>query len=175
GVRYTQIFEYMFVFSKGTPKTHNLICDKPNKWAGWTNWGKKTHRGQDDELIETSDINPVPEFSPRNNIWKYITGAGYSAKDKIAHNHPAIFPDALAYDHISTWSNEGDIVYDPFTGSGTVLKLAKILNRNYIGSELVEEYEPIIEERLKSNVIANKRISYTNEEAPKPNKKRKDV
>src|SRR3990167_9309982 len=42
GNRNTQIFEYMFIFSKGTPKTANLICDKENKWVGYTNWGKKS-------------------------------------------------------------------------------------------------------------------------------------
>ena len=149
GNRYTQIFEYMFVFSKGKPKSPNLICDKKNKWAGWVNWGKKTHRKADDTLVETKDIDPVPEFSPRNNIWKYVVGKGYITKDKIAHEHPAIFPDKLVEDHILTWSNEGDIVYDPFVGSGTTLKIAKMLNRNYIGSEMTEEYEHIIKERLK--------------------------
>ena len=64
GKRYTQIFEYMFVFSKGKPKTGNLICDKPNKWAGHTNWGKNTQRDKNNDLKETTKIKPVPEFSP---------------------------------------------------------------------------------------------------------------
>jgi len=156
GNRYSQIFEYMFVFSKGKPKTANLICDKENKWAGWTNWGKKSFRDKNDDLYVTTDNKPIPDFSPRNNIWKYITGAGYSAKDKIAHKHPAIFPDKLAYDHINTWSVEGDVVYDPFAGSGTTLKMAKYLKRIYVGSEMTEEYEPIIIERLNSNKVALK-------------------
>jgi len=152
GNRYTQIFEYMFVFSKGKPNTANLICDKPNKWAGWVNWGKKTHRGKDDSLVVTKDIKPVPDFSPRNNIWRYTVGAGYITKDKFAHKHPAIFPEKLAEDHILSWTKEGDVVYDPFAGSGTVLKMAKLNERNFIGSELTEEYEPIIAERIKSRL-----------------------
>ena len=69
--RYYQAFEYMFVFCKDKIKNVNLICDKPNKWAGHTNWGKNTNRLKNGELQETTDIKPVPDFSPRNNIWKY--------------------------------------------------------------------------------------------------------
>ena len=155
GNRYTQIFEYMFIFGKGKPKTANLICDKANKWAGYTNWGKNTKRDADNDLKVTSDIKPVPDFSPRNNIWKYQVNGGYATKDKIAHNHPAIFPDKLAEDHILTWSNEGDIVLDIFAGSGTTLKMAKLNNRRYLGFEISEEYCEIIKERL---VIADKQM-----------------
>ena len=149
GNRYTQIFEYMFVLSKGKPKTSNLICDKENKWAGHTNWGKNTKRGRDNDLKETSKIKPVPKFSPRNNIWKYTVGGGFASSDKIASKHPAIFPEKLVNDHILSWSNEGDLVYDPFMGSGTTAKMAILNNRNWIGSEISEEYCKIIEERLK--------------------------
>ena len=149
GNRYTQIFEYMFVLSKGKPKTSNLICDKENKWAGHTNWGKNTKRGRDNDLKETSKIKPVPKFSPRNNIWKYTVGGGFASSDKIASKHPAIFPEKLAQDNILSWSNENDLVYDPFMGSGTTAKMAILNNRNYIGSEISEEYCKIIEERLK--------------------------
>lgn len=140
GNRYTQIFEYCFVFSKGQPKTVNLIADKKNKWAGVTNWGRKTHRRRDGTLILTKDINPVPTTSVRNNIWKYNVGAGFITKDKHAHEHPAIFPEQLAADHIMTWSREGDLVYDCFAGSSTVLKSAKKLGRRFVGSEINSEY-----------------------------------
>lgn len=150
GNRYTQIFEYMFVFSKGKPKTANLICDKPNKWAGHTNWGKNTQRGVDNDLKETSKIKPVPDFSPRNNIWKYTVGGGFASKDKVAHKHPAIFPEQLAHDHIVSWSSEGDVIMDIFMGSGTTAKMAKLSNRKYIGFEISEEYCKIAEERLSS-------------------------
>jgi len=138
--RYTQIFEYMFVFSKGKPKTANLICDKPNKWAGHTNWGKNTNRLKNGELQQTSDIKPVPKFSPRNNIWHYNVGKGFNSSDKESHKHRAIFPEKLAEDHILTWSNIGNIVLDPFVGSGTTCKMAKKNNRKYIGIDISEEY-----------------------------------
>ena len=140
GNRYSQIFEYMFVFCKGNVKTAHLICDKPNKWAGHTNWGKNTNRMKDGELKETTDIKPVPDFSPRNNIWKYNVGKGFNSSDKESHEHPAIFPEQLAADHILSWTNEGDIVLDPFSGSGTTLKMAKKHKRHYIGIDISEEY-----------------------------------
>jgi site-specific DNA-methyltransferase (adenine-specific) len=148
--RYTQIFEYMFVFSKGKPKTSNLICDKPNKWAGHTNWGKNTKRiGENEQLVEVGNIKPVPDFSPRNNIWRYVNGGGFASKDKIAHKHPAIFPEELVKDHLLTWTKEGDLVYDPFIGSGTVAKMCILLGRNYIGSEISQEYVDICNERIE--------------------------
>ena len=140
GNRYTQIFEYMFVFCKDKIKTAHLICDKPNKWAGHTNWGKNTNRLKNGELQETSDIKPVPDFSPRNNIWKYNVGKGFNTKDKESYEHPAIFPEQLAEDHILSWSNENDIVLDPFSGSGTTCKMAKKNKRKYIGIDISEEY-----------------------------------
>lgn len=128
--RYTQIFEYMFVFSKGKPKTHNLICDKKNLWYGYKDFSGKLKK-------------PVPEFSPRTNIWKCVT----SFNDKT--NHPAPFPEQLALDHIRTWSNEGDVVMDPFLGSGTTGKMAAISNREFIGIEISEEYCEMAKRRIE--------------------------
>lgn len=133
--RYIQIFEYMFVFVKGKIRSDiKLIADKPNKWAGHTNWGKNTQYNKDGELVETNKIKPVPEFSIRNNIWKYTTGFN----DKTGH--PAVFPEKLAEDHIISWSNDGDIVLDPFSGSGTTGKMAMLNNRYFIGIEKNKEY-----------------------------------
>lgn len=133
GYRYTQIFEYMFVFSKGKPKTANLIADKANKWAGYKDFSKKLK-------------NPVPEFSPRTNIWKYTTSFG----DKT--NHPAVFPEALALDHIRTWTVEGDTVLDPFMGSGTTGKEAVLTGRNFIGFEISPNYFAGAKERIERNL-----------------------
>ena len=131
GNRYTQIFEYMFIFSKGKPKC-NLLCDKRNKWAGITSFDGK--------------IPPVPDFSPRTNIWKYIT----SFNDKS--EHPAVFPEELAYDHIISWSDRGDLVLDPMCGSGTTLKMAKESGRNYIGIDISEKYCEIAKNRINNSL-----------------------
>lgn len=133
--RYTQIFEYMFVFVKGKIRDDiTLIADKPNKWAGHTNWGNNTQYDKDGNLKQTENIKPVPDFSLRNNIWKYSVGFN----DKTGH--PAVFPEKLAEDHILSWTLEGDTVLDPFSGSGTTSKMSLLNNRNYIGFEINEEY-----------------------------------
>lgn len=134
--RYSQIFEYMFVFVKGKKIRDDikLIADKRNKWAGWTNWGTKTQYDKEGNLLQTKSIKPTPEFSLRTNIWKYTV----SFNDKTGH--PAVFPEKLAEDHILSWTNEGDVVLDPFMGSGTTAKMAMINKRNYIGFEKNKEY-----------------------------------
>lgn len=154
--RYTQIFEYMFVFTKGKISTGNLICDKPNRYAGSTNWGKNTHRGKNGVLKESSDIKPVPDFSPRNNIWRYVVSGGFGQKDKKAYKHPATFPIELATDHILSWSNEGDIVLDPFIGSGTTAISCVENNRNYIGFEISENYCKLANSRVDEYKGENK-------------------
>lgn len=163
GNRYTQIFEYMFIFSKGKPKTVNLLCDKPNKYAGHTNWGKNTIRGVDGVLTDVGKIKTVPTHSPRNNIWRYVVGGGYVTKDKFAHEHPAIFPEQLAEDHILSWSNEGDLVFDPFCGSGTTLKMAKLNGRDYLGVDISSEYCEIAIRRTESTTRTSKQQAQSQE------------
>ena len=142
--RYTQIFEYMFVFVKGKIRNDiTLIADKRDKWAGWTNWGQHSQYDVDGNLNKTSNIKPIAELSLRNNIWKY----NVSFNDKIV-KHPAVFPEQLAEDCILSWSIEGDIVLDPFMGSGTTAKMAILNNRNYIGFEINTDYYNGILKRL---------------------------
>jgi site-specific DNA-methyltransferase (adenine-specific) len=154
GNRYSQVFEYMFILSKKTkPKTAHLLCDKPNRWAGYTHFGKGTIRTKDGELVERN-IKPIPEFSPRNNIWKYNTGKNYSSKDAAAFEHPAIYPESLARDHILTWSDEGDLILDPFMGSGTTAVCCIETNRNYIGFEIDQTYYDVCNRRIKEHVVS---------------------
>ena len=151
GNRYTQIFEYMFIFSKGKPTKASLICDKKNRWIGCIP-GKSEVKDKNGK-VKKIKWKPVPSFSPRNNIWRYSTGANYSTKDKIAFEHPAIFPDKLVHDHILSWSNEDDLIYDPFMDSGTTAKMAKQLSRHFIGSELSKEYCGIAKQRLAQEYL----------------------
>ncbi len=161
GNRYTQIFEYMFVFSKGKPTTAHLLADKPNAWAGWKGFGKMKQRERNGELKEI-DRRAVAEFSPRTNIWKYATGKNYSASDDFASEHPAIFPEGLVGDHILTWTNKGDIVLDPFNGSGTTTKMCRLLDRKYIGIDINADYCSIANKRLNS-VLEETIIDFTDD------------
>ncbi len=140
-VRYAQVFEYMFIFVKGKIKTFNPIKDRENKLYGDKMHG--TVRQKDGSMKDIANKGkPYAKFGQRFNVWRINT-------DGSRHEHPAVFPEQLAYDHIISWSNEHDLVYDPFMGSGTTGKCAKDLVRHYIGSEISEEY----------TVIANKRIA----------------
>ena len=145
-IRYLQSFEYMFVFSKGKPKTINFIIDRKNKYT--ERWGKgRVVREKDGKLTGRSNYK-LNEYGRRFNIWRFNSGFGYSTKDEIAFKHPATFPEKLAADHIYSWSNEGDLVYDPFMGSGTTAKMAHIYKRNWIGSEISQEYVDLANKRL---------------------------
>ena len=152
--RYSQVFEYMFVLSKGTPKTANLLKDKKNKWGGHKSFGTQTERQADGALKQRKN-NVVQEYGYRDNIWRYNNGKGYGTKDEVAFKHPAIFPDQLAFDHIYSFSNENDIVYDCFGGSGTVAKSAILLKRNWIMSEISKEYCDIAEKRINPYLPQN--------------------
>ncbi|MFA6711209.1 MAG: site-specific DNA-methyltransferase [Candidatus Caldatribacteriota bacterium] len=148
--RYHQIFEYMFVLVKGKLKTFNPIKDRKNIYAGQTRWGKNTIRQFDGSLKERSDTKPTQEYGMRFNIWRISAGGNVSTPDKIAFDHPAIFPEQLAKDHILSWSNEGDLVLDPLCGSGTTCKMAHLLNRNWIGIDMVQKYITIAGKRLEN-------------------------
>jgi len=147
-VRYNQCFEYMFVFSKGKPKTFNPIM-KPNKTAGAVRHTRK-YRNKKGELIAGFNGKPVNEMGIENNVWVIKNGMYKSTHDKIAFEHPAIFPEELCEKHIKSWSSEGDIVFDPFMGSGTTAKMAMLNNRNYVGSEISKEYCDVAYQRLLS-------------------------
>ena len=146
--RYEQQFEYMFVLSKGKPKVFNGI-KKPSIFAGKKRQRKyKTREYSSEGFRSRDEWTTVKDTRLRNNIWNYSVGNGNVTTDRIAYKHPAIFPEKLARDHIISWSNEGDLVYDPFMGSGTTAKMAILEERNFIGSEMSEEYCKIIEERI---------------------------
>ena len=153
--RYSQVFEYMFIFSKGKPKTVNLLKDKKNKWAGHSNFGKRVMRTKDGELKEMPDF-VIAEYGNRYNVWQYSTGKNYSTKDSFAFEHPAIFPEELVEDHILSWSSEGDIILDPMVGSGTTSKMAKLNNRNFIGIDISKEYIKLANKRIENLIPYNK-------------------
>ena len=140
---YTQNFEYMFVFSKGKPKSVNLINDKKNLSFGKKDGcltGRRNANGEHKSEVR----NHNHEYSRRNNWWRLVPQA-----EEGSSFHPAVFPEILVRDHIISWSNEGDIVLDPFMGSGTTAKVARALGRKYIGFEISQEYVDLANKRLQ--------------------------
>ena len=143
---YNQSFEYMFIFTKGKIKTFNpikdLIPERAGKPTKYTKDSKSTKDGYSTETI----TKVAPSASKRQNLWTYDIGYG-SGGDKTGH--PAVFPEQLAQDHIISWSNEGDLVFDPFVGSGTTPKMALLNKRKYIGFDISQEYIDEATKRLE--------------------------
>jgi site-specific DNA-methyltransferase (adenine-specific) len=147
--RYIQSFEYMFVFSKGAKKSANLICDRKNKWAGTSIHGtERQANGNTKSLSAKQKSKSVKEYGARFNIWDI------APEKNNKTNHPAVFPEQLANDHILSWSNEGDTVLDCFMGSGTTGKMAVLNGRNFIGIELDDKYFEIAKERICKEKVA---------------------
>lgn len=145
--RYYPAFEYMFIFSKGKPKTVNLICDRKNNYAG-TKISSHSREPDGSFRKKSGTGNKIKEYGVRFNIWRIA-----NLEKKNRNGHPAPFPERLAQDHILSWSNVGDLVLDPMCGSGTTCKMAKIHGRNFIGIEISPEYCKIANERLAQEVL----------------------
>jgi site-specific DNA-methyltransferase (adenine-specific) len=147
--RYEQCFEYMFVLSKGKPKTFNpILIDK--KYMD-----KRKSKAFGRNKTNEHDIGYSSEKTKRimDNIWWYVVSGGNATKDKCAHKHPAVFPEQLANDHIVSWSNPGDLVFDPFLGSGTTAKMAVVNGRNFLGFDISEEYCKLAKSRVNQYII----------------------
>lgn len=144
--RYTDAFEYMFVFSKGKPKTFNPIMEKTITYGKSQKW---SHRPHESKILKKNGAQhrKTKYLKIKKNVWNYSIGKA-SSKDRIAFEHPAIFPEKLVLDQLLSWSNENDLVYDPFMGSGTTAKVCLLTNRRFIGSEISKKYCEIAERRL---------------------------
>ena len=156
--RYIQLFEYMFVFSKGKPKTFAPIRDEPKLWEG--SWSGLTMRNKNGSLstkiLENEGMGASGRaegteygFKPRGNVWLINNGYGFAHKDDFAYLHHSSFPLELSNDHILSWSNPGDLVFDPMVGSGTTCVSALLNNRRFIGVDISEENCQIARKRLK--------------------------
>jgi site-specific DNA-methyltransferase (adenine-specific) len=159
-VRYQQDFEYMFVFSKGKPNTFNPIHtlktlgEIKKILRGSYDHSTRTYRSisGETERLDEAGLKRLEKASKNitkvmSNVWKCEAGYQKSTTDEIAYKHPAIFPEQLAQDHILSWSNPGDIVLDPFAGSGTTLKAAKELGRRWVGIEVNPAYVELCRQR----------------------------
>ena len=143
--RYEQQFEYMFVFSKGKPKTFNRLRE-PSKYAGELR-NKKNNKHEVRSAIRNREgYTTIQDTKLRTNVW-------LMAVAHTKHNHPAIFPEKLARDHIISWSNKGDLILDPMNGSGTTTKVAELLERDFIGIDSSQDYCDIAEKRLQQETI----------------------
>lgn len=148
--RYNNQFEYMFVFSKGVVKTHNPImvdCAHAGLKLNGTTYKNYSRHEQKREKL----ANPVKDKKIKGNIWSYVVGK--NKEDQDAKGHPAPFPCQLVQDHILSWTNVGDVVFDPMCGSGTTCKVAKRLDRKYLGFDISQEYCELAQKRVDSEIF----------------------
>jgi site-specific DNA-methyltransferase (adenine-specific) len=146
--RYTPAWEYMFVLSKGKPSVCNYIKER-SITAGQKSSGTSQRKADGDsrtDIASRRNTQVTQEMKVKENIWTYPVAGG-------VNGHPAPYPEDLAKDHIQSWSNPGDVVLDPFAGSGTTLKAAKELNRRFIGIEINPEYVEICKARISQDVL----------------------
>lgn len=152
-IRFHQSFEYMFIWSKGKPNTFNPLYELKSKNSEYNPKSMKfRHKDGSTKELDEAGIERLKKSNERkdklmSNIWSIPTGYMVGTTDDV-WVHPATFPDKLAGQQIYSWSNEGDLVYDPFIGSGTTAKMAHIYKRNWIGSELSQEYVDLANKRL---------------------------
>lgn len=141
---YTNAYEFMFVLSKGKPKTFNPLKEKTVR-----NGYEMVVHNKGPDGVNKKILKELKKEKTRTNIWPYAVGLGGTTSDKIAFKHPAVFPEKLAEDHILSWTNKGDLVFDPMCGSGTTCKMAALNDRNWIGIDLSQEYIEIARQRLR--------------------------
>ena len=141
---YTNSYEFMFILSKGKPGVFNPLKEKTVR-----NGFEMVVHNKGPDAVNRKVLKELKKKKTRTNIWAYAVGLGGTTSDKIAFRHPAIFPEKLANDHILSWTNKGDIVFDPMCGSGTTCKMAMLNKRNYIGVDISREYIEITKQRLR--------------------------
>jgi site-specific DNA-methyltransferase (adenine-specific) len=149
GPRYGKI-EFAFVLSKGTPRSINLIRNKPNKHAGKKSRFRSTLR--DGSRRVSQFAKPIAEMGLKGPIWNYSAGYLTTTPDRyVLSEHPAVMPDEMAKDLITSWSRPGDLVLDPMMGSATTCKMALLNQRHYLGFEIHEPYFDLAERRMREH------------------------
>lgn len=142
---YTNCYELMFVMVKGaTPKTFTALTE-PTARNGY----EMLVHNKGADGINRKKRGKLNAQKTRTNIWQYAVGLGGTTSDRYAFEHPAVFPEKLAADHILSWSKEGDVVLDPMCGSGTTLKMAVMHRRDYIGIDVAEKYAALSRRRVE--------------------------
>ena len=145
---YTNCYEFMFVLSKGKPNTFNPLMTKTVRHGEEMLVYNKKSDGVNKKVLKA-----LKKEKTRTNIWSYAVGLGGTTKDRIAFKHPAVFPEKLAEEHILSWTNPDDLVFDPMCGSGTTGKMALIHRRRFIGVDISEEYIVIAKKRVEGITI----------------------
>ncbi|QDV36977.1 DNA-methyltransferase [Tautonia plasticadhaerens] len=148
-VRYGDSLEYAFILSKGRPRTVNLLRDKPNRQAGLVYTDAPRPLAQRERPLPSVKGRPISALGVRSAVWTYPAGGRTTTRDRYAFDHPALMPERMAEDHILSWSNPGDLLFDPFCGAATTCKMALLNHRRYLGFEINPQYHQIALRRMR--------------------------
>ncbi|MCF7860168.1 site-specific DNA-methyltransferase [Patescibacteria group bacterium] len=107
----------------------------------------KSENGLPDKIKQESKLTQKEWVDFTKQIWDIPIP---NKKDLAFGEHSALMPEEIVERCVRLYTFVGDLVLDPFTGSGTTLKVTKNLKRNYVGYEISKEYEKIITKKLKS-------------------------
>jgi len=134
-----------------------IIWDKGNSEASsaWGSWRSPSSPSPifNHEYIFVYDVGEESKNSEKTiskERFMELVKSVWSIKPKTNSEHPAAFPKEIPRRLIELNSYEGDVVLEPFTGSGTTLVAAEEMGRDYIGIELSNEYIKMAKERLNS-------------------------
>ena len=147
--RCTKSHEYIFLLSKNKKYYYdNEAIKEPVKqdWGTRNRTNGKYHNSGSG-LSPHSGLTKSYDRKNKRDVWS-VTNKPYK------HAHFATFPPDLIEPCILAGSREGDIVLDPFMGSGTTAMVSKQHNRHYIGCELHEDYSGLIEKRMPLEILA---------------------
>ena len=140
--RCTKAHEYIFLFSKNKNYYYdNEAIKEPAKDWGTRDRTQGKYHNPGTGLSPHSGLTKSYEKRNKRSVWS-VTKKPYKGA------HFATYPAELIEPCILAGSEQGDIVLDPFMGSGTTAAVAKSLGRNYIGCELHEEYGDLIQKRI---------------------------
>ena len=144
--RCTKSHEYIFLLSKNKNYYYNNEAIKePAKDWGTRNRTKGKYHNEGTGLQPHSGLTKSYPKKNKRSVWSVTTKPFKGA-------HFAVFPPELIEPCIKAGSEVGDIILDPFMGSGTTAMVSKMLDRYYIGCELSEDYGNLIQERVPINV-----------------------
>ena len=145
--RCTKSHEYLFLLSKNKHYYYdNESIKEPAKDWGTRDRSKGKYHNEGTGLQPHSGLTKSYPTKNKRSVWS-ITNKPYKG------SHFATFPPDLVEPCILAGSKRGDIVLDPFIGSGTTAMVAKQLGRYYLGCELHEEYKELIEQRVTDDKV----------------------
>lgn len=127
-------FEYLLVFIKGDPEKHTF--HKPRVPQKYLTADPRNHKRNENGRC-LGNIIRIPAYRPPN-----VKEMGY---------HVAAYPEELVALLLATYTDPGNTVLDPFTGSGTTLKVARHMGRQGLGYELNPNFRPLIQRRIEEH------------------------